>query len=141
MISICPHKLFIYAITACIACIPSFGSPAGKNNDWIDEIDSYVNSNPDSAIILCNDAIREHYPLDGSEKVALLTIRGNANFTLGNYDTAKADFRKAADLAFDIADTLAYINALSDLGVAYRVSQQQDSAMACYNHALNMIKD
>jgi signal transduction histidine kinase len=141
MISIRPHKLFIYAITACIACIPSFGSPAGKNNDWIDEIDSYVNSNPDSAIILCNDAIREHYPLDGSEKVALLTIRGNANFTLGNYDTAKADFRKAADLAFDIADTLAYINALSDLGVAYRVSQQQDSAMACYNHALNMIKD
>lgn len=82
MISIRPHKLFIYAITACIACIPSFGSPAGKNNDWIDEIDSYVNSNPDSAIILCNDAIREHYPLDGSEKVALLTIRGNANFTL-----------------------------------------------------------
>lgn len=108
--------------------------------EWIDRIDSYVNSDPDSAVILCDGALRGGRGITQSERVSLLTIRGNARFVKGEYPSAVADFRAAVTLAEKSADTMACVNALSDLGVAYRVSQRPDSAIICYNRALELLE-
>lgn len=106
---------------------------------WIDRIDKYVNSDPDSAIILCDEALDGNRRLGDDERISLLTIRGNARFVLGDYPLAISDFESAVKLAESTADTMACVNALSDLGVAYRVSQYPDSAIICYNRALEML--
>lgn len=110
-------------------------TPAGEID--IDKIDSYVNSDPDSAIIICDEALQRR-SVDASMEARLLSIRGNAFFTLGDCHKAIADFSKAASLAEKAADPLLCVNALSDLGVAYRVNQQSDSALIYYNKALSM---
>ncbi len=106
---------------------------------WIDRIDKYVNSDPDSAIILCDEALDGNRRLGDDERISLLTIRGNARFVLGDYPLAISDFKSAVKFAESTADTMACVNALSDLGVAYRVSQYPDSAIKCYNRALEML--
>lgn len=106
---------------------------------WIDRIDKYVNSDPDSAIILCDEALDGNRRLGDDERISLLTIRGNARFVLGDYPLAISDFKSAVKFAESTADTMACVNALSDLGVAYRVSQYPDSAIICYNRALEML--
>lgn len=106
---------------------------------WIDRIDKYVNSDPDSAIILCDEALDGNRRLGDDERISLLTIRGNARFVLGDYPLAISDFKSAVKFAESTADTMACVNALSDLGVAYRVSQYPDSAIICYNCALEML--
>lgn len=108
--------------------------------NWIDRIDAYVNSDPDSAIILCNEALNNRSRLVDDDRISLITIRGNASFALGDYTAAISDFRQAVTLAENVADTMACVNSLSDLGVAYRVSQRPDSAIICYNRALDMLK-
>ncbi len=110
------------------------------DTDVIERIDSYVNTDPDSAIILCDAALGKLPGHATPELVSLLTIRGNASFTLGDYPAAIADFGQAVRLAEDLSDTVACVNALSDLGVAYRVSQQPDSSLICYNRALAMLE-
>lgn len=126
-------------ITALLMATISAGiiptTPAGEIN--IDKIDSYVNSDPDSAIIICNEALRDR-SVDAAMEARLLSIRGNAFFTLGDCPKAIADFSRAASLAEKAADPLLCVNALSDLGVAYRVNQQPDSALIYYNKALSM---
>lgn len=126
-------------ITSLLPCTLSAGTipmtPAGEID--IDKIDLYVNSDPDSAIIICNDALQNHN-VDINIEAKLLSVRGNAFFTLGDCPQAIADFSKAASLAETAADTLLCVNALSDLGVAYRVNQQSDSALIYYNKALSM---
>lgn len=123
---------FITALPLCAAVTVS--------EKTIERIDSYVNNDPDSAIILCNEALGTLPDRTTAEKVSLLTIRGNASFTLGDYPAAIADFSRAVRAAEEIADTMACVNALSDLGVAYRVSQKSDSALICYNRALAMLE-
>lgn len=110
-------------------------TPAGEID--IDKIDSYVNSDPDSAIIICDEALQRR-SVDAAMEARLLSIRGNAFFTLGDCHKAIADFSNAASLAEKAADPLLCVNALSDLGVAYRVNQQSDSALIYYNKALSM---
>lgn len=110
-------------------------TPAGEID--IDKIDSYVNSDPDSAIIICDEALQRR-SADAAMEARLLSIRGNAFFTLGDCHKAIADFSMAASLAEKAADPLLCVNALSDLGVAYRVNQQPDSALIYYNKALSM---
>ena len=100
---------FITALPLCAAVTVS--------EKAIERIDSYVNNDPDSAIILCNEALGTLPDRITAEKVSLLTIRGNASFTLGDYPAA-----------------------IADLGVAYRVSQKSDSALICYNRALAMLE-
>ena len=126
-------------ITALLPATISAGiipaTPAGEID--IDKIDSYVNSAPDSAIIICNEALHGR-SVDAAMEARLLSIRGNAFFTLGDCPKAIADFSRAASLAEKAADPLLCVNALSDLGVAYRVNQQPDSALIYYNKALSM---
>lgn len=121
--------------------IPFFcaGAESAADAD-IERIDSYVNTDPDSAIILCDAALGRLSANMTPERVSLLSIRGNAWFTLGDYPAAIADFGHAVRLAEELADTIVCVNALSDLGVAYRVSQQPDSALICYNRALSMLE-
>lgn len=125
--------LFLTTLSA--VTIPT--TPHGEID--IDKIDSYVNADPDSAIIICNEALHTHTPLTPVIESQLLTVRGNAFFTHGDSPAAIADFSKAAALAEEAADTTLCVNALSDLGVAYRVNQQSDSALICYNKALDML--
>lgn len=75
----------------------------------------------------------------GKECHCLLSA-ATRHFTLGDCGRAIADFADAVRIASETADTTACVNALSDLGVAYRVNQQPDSAMACYNRALAMLE-
>lgn len=105
----------------------------------LERIDSYVNSDPDSAIILCDKALEKVSTGEASYRAKLLTIRGNAYFTLGDSPKAIADFTEAVSASESVTDTMACVNALSDLGVAYRVNQQPDSALNCYNRALTML--
>lgn len=125
----------IALVTLCLSVFPV----RGKAEDKIDRIDAYVNSDPDSAIILCNEALDRGRNMGDDERISLLTIRGNARFVLGDYPSAITDFESAVRLAETVADTMACVNALSDLGVAYRVSQRPDSAIICYNRALDML--
>lgn len=132
-------KTILSATLSFITALPLFAAVT-VSEKAIERIDSYVNNDPDSAIILCNEALGTLPDRITAEKVSLLTIRGNASFTLGDYPAAIADFSRAVRSAEEIADTMACVNALSDLGVAYRVSQKSDSALICYNRALAMLE-
>ncbi|MDE5989463.1 MAG: tetratricopeptide repeat protein [Duncaniella sp.] len=129
----------MYILTLLLASIPLHASTPIDENA-IQRIDSYVNTDPDSAIILCNEALAQLSDRTTAPKVSLLSIRGNALFTLGDNTAAIADFSAAVRSAEEIADTMACVNALSDLGVAYRVNQQSDSALICYNRALALLE-
>lgn len=133
------HRYLFSVITYIIIALCTSPYALAIDENEITRIDSYVNSNPDSAIILCNDALAKLPDRTTEEMVALLSIRGNASFTLGDYPTAIADFSHAVKAAEEIADTMGCVNALSDLGVAYRVSQQPDSALIYYKKALAML--
>lgn len=132
-------ETFLYILTLLLASIPLHASTPIDENA-IQRIDSYVNTDPDSAIILCNEALAQLSDRTTAPKVSLLSIRGNALFTLGDNTAAIADFSAAVRSAEEIADTMACVNALSDLGVAYRVNQQSDSALICYNRALALLE-
>lgn len=132
-------ETFLYILTLLLASIPLHASTPIDENA-IQRIDSYVNTDPDSAIILCNEALAQLPDRTTAQKVSLLSIRGNALFTLGDNPAAIADFSSAVRSAEEIADTMACVNALSDLGVAYRVNQQSDSALICYNRALALLE-
>lgn len=132
-------ETFLYILTLLLASIPLHASTPIDENA-IQRIDSYVNTDPDSAIILCNEALAQLPDRTTAQKVSLLSIRGNALFTLGDNTAAIADFSAAVRSAEEIADTMACVNALSDLGVAYRVNQQSDSALICYNRALALLE-
>lgn len=105
----------------------------------IERLDSYVNSDPDSAVILCDNVLQQTDASDAAVRSRLYAIRGNALFTIGDNDAAIADFSEAVRLSAAASDTISCVNALSDLGVAYRVSQQPDSAFSCYNRALELL--
>ncbi|MDE5666432.1 MAG: tetratricopeptide repeat protein [Duncaniella sp.] len=107
----------------------------------IEYINSYVNTNPDSALILCEEALAGKLGKDNKARTALLTISGNAYFTLGDNANAIRYFNRAVDTAIGGNDTIGCVNALSDLGVAYRVNQQPDSALICYNRALSLLEN
>ena len=132
-------KAFLSFLTLLLTVAPLHVA-AQIDEETIRHIDSYINVNPDSAVILCNEALARIPARPSSQKACLLNIRGNAHFTLGDNAAAIADFKAAVTAAKEIADTIAYVNALSDLGVAYRVSQQADSALICYNSALAMLQ-
>ena len=131
-------RIFLSSIALLTTIFTCLSQPISE--EMIEKIDSYVNSAPDSAIILCDDALKQLPSKPTTAKVSLLTIRGNASFTLGDYPAAISDFNYAVKSAEEIPDTMACVNALSDLGVAYRVSQQPDSALICYNRALAMLE-
>lgn len=130
----------LIAITTIFLLTTNLLASTDETEAWIEHIDSYVNSNPDSALILCDEALASPRADDKSIRTALLTIRGNAHFTLGNYSTAITDFTAAVNQAVETADTIAIVNSLSDLGVAYRLNQQPDSAVVCYNRALALLE-
>lgn len=132
-------KTFLLFLTL-LSTVATLPVAAQIDEETIQHIDDYVNVNPDSAIILCNDALARMPAKASSQKSYLLAIRGNAHFTLGDNAAAIADFKTAFRTAEEAADTIACVNALSDLGVTYRVNQQTDSALICYNRALAMLQ-
>ena len=132
-------KTFLFFLTLLSAVAP-LPLAAQIDEETIQHIDSYVNVNPDSAVILCNNALAQMPAKASSHKSYLLAIRGNAHFTLGDNAAAIADFKASFRAAEEVADTTACVNALSDLGVTYRVNQQTDSALICYKQALAMLQ-
>ncbi len=132
-------KTFLFFLTLLSAVAP-LPLAAQIDEETIQHIDSYVNVNPDSAVILCNKALAQMPAKASSNKSYLLAIRGNAHFTLGDNAAAIADFKASFRAAEEVADTTACVNALSDLGVTYRVNQQTDSALICYKQALAMLQ-
>lgn len=130
-------------VTLMLLLFMSLSTTASAQTQDIEErieyINSYVNTNPDSALILCEKALAGKLGKDNEARTALLTISGNAYFTLGDNANAIRYFKRAVDTAIGGNDTIGCVNALSDLGVAYRVNQQPDSALICYNRALSLL--
>ena len=64
----------LIAITTILLLNTNLFASTDETEAWIEHIDSYVNSNPDSAIILCNEALATPRADDKSIRTALLTI-------------------------------------------------------------------
>lgn len=129
-------RIFITGILAFV--LSCFTLHAQDIPEWIERIDAYVNQSPDSALKLCDEALKGK--LGHADRALLNTIRGNAYFTLGDSESAVDALSKAVDEARSTRDTMIWVNALSDLGVVYRVSQQPDSALACYILSLELLE-
>lgn len=104
--------------------------------EWANEL---VNTRPDSALEVCKIIMNECGPERDTIYARALLTRGNAWFAMGDLEQAKLDMASARALSRDLGDDYAYINATGDLGVAYRVSQDADSALILYQEALDAI--
>lgn len=116
-------------------------APDGRQPEaLVQQADSLVDIAPDSTLVLCHAFTRDYTEAPDSLVTAVRIIEGNAYFSIGDIDEAKASMIKARELASRTGNTGQLINATADLGVFMRVSQQPDSALALYNKALAMIE-
>ncbi|MCC8037153.1 MAG: tetratricopeptide repeat protein [Bacteroidales bacterium] len=124
-----------------VGCGGSHNSQPSRD-DWtaiVETADSLIDIKPDSTLVLCRRFFEECPAPAESLRARAKLIEGNAYFSLGDLDEARASMAQARDWAMACGDQYALINATSDLGVAMRVSQQPDSALSLYNEALEMI--
>jgi signal transduction histidine kinase len=117
---------------------PEHVSPRTGFEAMVQRADSLIDIAPDSTLVLCHEFFRE-YPATDSLYISAKIIEGNAYFSIGDLDEAKASMVTARQLASEAGDKYRLINSTTDLGVFMRVSQQPDSALALYNEALSMI--
>lgn len=109
---------------------------------WIELADSYINCNPDSALIVVTDIERGVTGLESKPEYGMLMlVKGNAYHSLGKGTEAITAFNKAIAIAREHRDTTTLVQALADCGVAYRVAQQPDSALTRYREALALIEE
>ncbi len=98
-------KTFLFFLTLLSAVAP-LPLAAQIDEETIQHIDSYVNVNPDSAVILCNNALAQMPAKASSHKSYLLAIRGNAHFTLGDNAAAIADFKACHRIKRNVSPVL-----------------------------------
>ncbi len=120
----------LFSVLASVVCHASISHQIEKAN-------SFVDTNPDSALILC-DSLLDIVDSDIKSKAQLLSIRGNALFSIGKNKDAITAFQNAVNAASEARDSLTLANALSDMGVVYRVSEHPDTALLFYNKALDI---
>lgn len=82
--------------------------------------DSLIDIAPDSTLVLCHEFFRE-YPATDSLYISAKIIEGNAYFSIGDLDEAKASMVTARQLASEAGDKYRLINSTTDLGVFMRV--------------------
>lgn len=104
----------------------------------VERADSLIDIAPDSTLVLCKECFRSCEKGDSLYAKAKL-IEGNAYFSIGDMEEAIKSMTDAKESAKQSDDAYTLINATSDLGVAMRVSQKPDSALALYTEALSMI--
>lgn len=130
-----PSRILLF-----IACLMPWAAPClGQNSldKLIEHAAELVDRNADSALLLCRKALPQ-CKAHTSQRANVLQTQGNALFTLGKNDEAISAFRLAVADARAARDTMLWANALSDMGVVYRVSERPDSALMLYNEALTL---
>lgn len=107
----------------------------------IEKANAYVDTNPDSAL-LAVDNIEKEYPdrLTVADKASLALVRANASFSAGDMPGSIVAIRHAVEISRQADDPDLLIQSLSDAGVMYRVNQNPDSALICYNEALDLMR-
>lgn len=106
----------------------------------VEKASSYVDTNPDSAL-LAVDYIETKYSdrLTVTHQATLALIRANAYFSSGDLPGSIVAIRYAVELSRQAGNSDLLIRSLSDAGVMYRVDQKPDSALICYNEALDLM--
>lgn len=125
----------------CLAVLsPVATADSPKNvNACIEHASAIVNSDPEKAISL-TDSIRRHCKTNDAQLAALLIVEGNAWFTRGETSKGISRLREALEASRRAGDHNLEAQSLGDLGVMLRVSQKPDSALACYNEALDIMQ-
>ncbi len=120
-----------------LACHAKGQSPIEKDIEWAN---AFVDTNPDSALIAVR-TIEDRYSkqLTKTNRIQLAIIRGNAWFSNGDVSKGVTNLKQAVNLSREAHDTTLLIQSLSDLGVMSRVAQHPDSALICYQEALQLM--
>lgn len=133
----------VVSLSVLFGCSRSEG-PAKEAVDYeavVHLADSLVDISPDSSLIICHNFFNVYPYFEDSLYIAAKLTEGNAYFSIGDLEEAIKSFALAKDLLSGRNDTLQLINALSDLGVAMRVSQKSDSALVLYKEALSLMRE
>lgn len=125
----------------CLAVLsPVATADSPKNvNACIEHASAIVDSDPEKAISL-TDSIRRHCKTNDAQLAALLIVEGNAWFTRGETSKGISRLREALEASRRADDHNLEAQSLGDLGVMLRVAQKPDSALACYNEALDIMQ-
>ena len=126
----------LISITA--ICASYFSLSAVSIETRIETANAYIDSNPDSAVTVCDNTLQILSDNDFKNRGLILSVRGNALFAKGENALAIESMKQAVEAAKAAADSLTLANALSDMGVMYRVSQRPDTALILYNSALEI---
>lgn len=132
----------IVCAAALLVPLAAFGSDDDRARHLLEQAEEMIDVSPDSAIVMV-DAVLADYPgvAVGATGAVLHVTRGEALFAAGRVPEAMTEFKLGRDMAAESADTVTMVAAVSSLGVAYRVSQQPDSALVCYTEALDLLKE
>ena len=128
----------------CLLLITLLVSLAASGRDidaMIQHADSYVDSKPDSTVILA-DRLLEKYSSDmsGTQRAATVLVKSNGLFSSGDVPGALAAVTEAVKISRQARDTSMLVQALADAGVMNRVAHNPEAALKCYNEALSLVR-
>lgn len=122
-----------------LAAVTTAGARTSAIDAQLRRASDFSDSNPDSALVVTRE-IAAMPGLTLPQKAELARTEGNARFNLGETDKALPRYAEAVALCRQSGDSLLLADILSDMGVVYRVSQKPDSALLCYNEALDIMQ-
>jgi len=102
---------------------------------------AYIDTDPDSALILSERILSTDDGRAGEYYGKFLSVKANALFAKGESHEAIRVFRQAQAAAKAAGDMLTVASVLSDMGVAYRITDRSDSALVCYRGALDILEE
>lgn len=131
----------LFTIISALLSLTGLASNPRTIDIAIEKANAYVDTNPDSALLTV-DNIEKEYPdrLTVADKASLALVRANASFSAGDMPGSIVAIRHAVEISRQADDPDLLIQSLSDAGVMYRVNQNPDSALICYNEALDLMR-
>ncbi|MCD8182361.1 MAG: tetratricopeptide repeat protein [Bacteroides sp.] len=100
----------------------------------------YAYRSADSALYYAEKGLETLATKPSSLHTTLLNNIGDAYFTSGNLDKAFHYFSMARHEARELKDTALWASSTASLGVVYRQKENPDSALICYNEALDLLE-